>query len=112
MQQRNKNFKKRPFKGKRHRREEFYVPGNGMAVKIPDAEPGTLEKGLRYLKRQLKDADTMMTLRDKRYYTKPSLKRRKQKEEAIRDQQYRERIRKGYERWHPCWTAIVDGQAQ
>ena len=79
---RNKNFKKRPFKGKRHRREEFYLPGNGMGVKIPDSDPGTLEKGLRYLKRQLKDADTMMTLREKRYYTKPSLRKRKQKEEV------------------------------
>ena len=109
---RNKNFKKRPFKGKRHRREEFYLPGNGMGVKIPDSDPGTLEKGLRYLKRQLKDADTMMTLREKSYYTKPSLKRRKQKEDAVRDQQYRERIKRGYDRWNPCWTAIVNGRAQ
>ena len=53
----------------------------------------------------------MLTLREKRYYTKPSMKRRVLKEEAIRDQQYKERIKKGYDRWHPCWTAIIDGKA-
>ena len=63
---RNKNFKKRPFKGKRHRREDFYVPGNGLAVKVPDGEPGTLEKAMKYLKRQMKDDGTIMRLKDKR----------------------------------------------
>jgi len=104
------NFKKSNFK--RHRREEFFVPGNAMAVKVPDSNYGTLEKALRYLKKQLRDDDTMMTLRSKQYYEKPSQKRKIQKEEAIRNQQYHERIKKGYDKWHPCWTAIVNGQAQ
>ena len=112
---RKRDFKKRDFKKgnfKRYRREEFYVPGNGLAVKVPDSNPGTLEKALRYLKRQLKDDNTMMRLKSNRYYEKPSLKRRKRKEEAIRNQQYHERIKRGYDRHHPCWTVIINGQAQ
>jgi small subunit ribosomal protein S21 len=112
---RKRDFKKRDFKKgnfKRYRREEFFVPGNGLAVKVPDSNSGTLEKALRYLKRQLKDDGTMLKLKEKRYFEKPSMKRRIQKEEAIRNQQYQERIKKGYDRWHPCWTAIINGQAQ
>ena len=105
---RDGNFKKSNFK--RYRREEFFVPGNGLAVKVPDSSPGTLEKALRYLKRQLKDDDTMMRLKSKSYYEKPSLKRKKIKEEAIRDQKYRTRISKKYDK--PCWTVIINGEAQ
>ena len=106
-----KDFRK-PKKGnfKRYRREQFFVPGNGLAVKVPDSNPGTLEKALRYLKRQLKDDNTMMRLKEKRYHEKPSSKRRKLKDEAIRNQRYQERVSKRYEK--RCWTAIIDGEAQ
>tara|TARA_R100001015_G_C4588412_1_gene144149 strand:+ start:52 stop:378 length:327 start_codon:yes stop_codon:yes gene_type:complete len=106
-----KDFRK-PKKGnfKRYRREQFFVPGNGLAVKVPDSNPGTLEKALRYLKRQLKDDNTMMRLKEKRYYEKPSLKRSRIKNEAIRNQQYQERISKRYGK--TCWTAIINGEAQ
>ena len=101
-----KDFRK-PKKGnfKRYRREQFFVPGNGLAVKVPDSNPGTLEKALRYLKRQLKDDNTMMRLKEK-----PSLKRSRIKNEAIRNQQYQERISKRYGK--TCWTAIINGEAQ
>jgi ribosomal protein S21 len=107
---RDGNFKKSNFK--RYRREEFFVPGHGLAVKVPDSNPGTLEKALRHLKRQLKDDDTMMRLKAKKHYEKPSLKRKKIKDEAVREQQYRERIRKGYEKYNPSWTVILNGKAQ
>ncbi len=110
---RNQNrdgFKKRPFKGKRHRREDFYVPGHGLAVKVPDEAPGTLEKALKYLKRQLKDDDTMMTLRNNRYYEKPSMRRRRELDEAKRWQWTLDRKAERYDKGH-CWTAIIDGKA-
>ena len=120
MQQRNNDFKKdRPYNKdgkfkksnfKRYRREEFFVPGHGLAVKVPDANTGTLEKALRYLKRQLKDDDTMMTLRSKRYYEKPSAKRRRELDEAIRNNRYEERVSKRQGKY--VWTAIIDGNAQ
>jgi len=105
---RDGKFKKSNFK--RHRREEFFVPGNGLAVKVPDSNIGTLEKALKYLKRQLKDDDTMMRLRAKRYYEKPTAKRKRVKEAAYRAQwtldRQAERANKGH-----VWTAIMDGKA-
>ena len=95
---------------KRHRREEFFVPGNALGVKVPDNSPGTLEKALKYLKRQLKDNDTIMQLKANRYYEKPSTKSSRIKNEAIRNQQYQERISKRYGK--TCWTAIINGEAQ
>ena len=52
----------------------------------------------------------MMRLKEKRYHEKPSSKRRKLKDEAIRNQRYQERVSKRYEK--RCWTAIIDGEAQ
>ena len=51
-------------------------------------------------------------LRERRYFEKPSAKKRKQKQQAIRAQKKKERDRKRYEKLHPCWTVIRNGQAQ
>ena len=59
-----KDFKKRPFR-KRHTRADFYLPGNPDGVKVPDSEPGTLEKALKYLKRQMKDSDVLFKYKEK-----------------------------------------------
>ena len=40
-----KDFKKRPFK-KRHTRADFYLEGCPEGVKVPDGEPGTLERAV------------------------------------------------------------------
>ena len=53
-----KDFKKRPFK-KRHTRADFYLPGCPEGVKVPDGESGTLERAMKYLKRQLKDSEKL-----------------------------------------------------
>ena len=95
---------------KRHRREEFFVPGNALGVKVPDSSPGTLEKALKYLKRQLKDNDTIMQLKANRYYEKPSTKRRRVKEEAQRAQWTKERQAERADKNH-VWTAIMNGKA-
>ena len=103
-----KNFKKKNFK--RYKRADFMIPGCPMGVRVPDDKPGSLEKALRYLKRKMKDEDIFQKLRTNQYFEKPSSKRRKQKDEAIRWQQKIERDRKREDKNH-CWTAIIDGQA-
>ena len=87
---------KKAFRRKRWSRQDFYLPGNPRGVKVPDNSPGALEKSLRYLKRQMKDADIIGNLRSKQEYIKPSAKRRKQMQDAIRKQQLREKISKEY----------------
>jgi len=76
-----KDFKKRPFK-KRHTRADFYLPGNPDGVKVPDSDPGTLEKALKYLKRQMKDSDILFRYKEKAYYEKPSHKKKVKMERA------------------------------
>jgi|TARA_R100001129_G_C5264433_1_gene232213 small subunit ribosomal protein S21 len=107
---RNKNFKKRPFKGKRHRREDFFLPGCGLGVKVPDSDPGTLEKAMKYLKRQMKDDGTIMRLKDKRYYEKPSMRRRRELDAAKRWQWTLDRKAERADKGH-VWTAIMNGKA-
>jgi len=109
-QSRDGNFKKRPFKGKRHRREDFYLPGCGLGVKVPDESPGTLEKAMKYLKRQLKDDGTMLTLRSKQYYEKPSMRRTREMDAAKRAQWTEDRKAERADKGH-VWTAIMDGKA-
>jgi len=77
-------------------RHEFFVEGNPSGVKVPDASTGTLERALKYLKRQMKDSDTIGKLRANKEFIKPSAKRRKQMQDAVRKQQLRDKISKEY----------------
>ena len=87
---------KKNFRRKRFSRREFYVPGIPRGVKIPDGSPQALEMGLKYLKRQMKDAGIVQTLRGKQYHVKPSTARRKLKDDAIRKQQLHDKITKRF----------------
>ena len=91
-------------------RYEFYVEGCPNAVKVPDNSPGTLERALKYLKRQMKDADVVGQVRAKREYIKPSQIKRVQKQEAIRKLAWETKKQKEAEKNH-MWTAIVNGKA-
>jgi len=91
-------------------RYEFYVEGCPNAVKVPDASPGTLERALKYLKRQMKDADVVGQVRAKREYTKPSQVKRVKKQEAIRKLAWETKKQKEAEKNH-MWTAIINGKA-
>jgi len=104
-----RDFVKRPFK-KKHGRHDFVIEGNADAVKVPDSNYYSLERALKYLKRQLKDSDKIAKYRANREYIKPSEKRRKQLEDAIRFQQYKEQNTKRDEKGY-IWTAIVHGKA-
>ena len=103
--------KKRTFKKKHHGRHDFVIEGNPDGVKVPDTNSYTLERALRYLKRQLKDSEKIIKYRSKKEYIKPSLKRRREKEEAIRYQQYKVKNEKRDMKGH-IWTAIIKGKAQ
>ena len=106
-----KDFKKKPFKKKSFGRHDFYIEGNPEGVKVPDSSAYSLERALKYLKRQLKDSDKIAKFRSKTEYIKPAQVRRRNKEEAVRSQQYQERIEKRKEKGY-VWVAIEDGKAR
>ena len=101
---------RKPFR-KKLGRHEFYVEGNSNAVKVPDPSMGTLERAMKYLKRQMKDSDIIGQYRSKKEYIKPSMKRRIQKEDAVRQNAYLLRQEKRYEKGY-VWTAMVGNKAQ
>jgi len=106
----NKDGKKRPFR-KKLGRYEFYVEGCPNAVRVPDASPGTLERALKYMKRQMKDANIMEEFRSRKEFIKPAQVRRVQKKEAIRKLSWETKKQKEAMKNH-MWTCIVDGKAQ
>ena len=94
------------------KRHEFIMPGCPSGVKVPGKSSEDLEKALKILKRQVKDSGIFEELRDRREFEKPSAIKRKQMNRAIRFQQKWERSRKAYDKANPCWSAIINGQAQ
>ena len=101
---------KRKFK-KRWSRQDFHVPGCPQGVKIPDSSNGALEKGLRYLKRQMRDSDIIGRFKSKQEYIKPSRKRRIELDEAKRSQRW-SRLMHEKNTGKYVWTAVLDGEAQ
>jgi small subunit ribosomal protein S21 len=58
-------------------------------LKIPVVK-GNLNKALKIFKRKFKQTGILKEVRDRKSYTKPTTKRRKQKEKAILKQKYKE----------------------
>ena len=58
-------------------------------LKIPVVK-GNLNRALKLFKRKFKQTGVLKEVRERKNYTKPSIKRRKQKEKAILKQKYRE----------------------
>tara|TARA_R100000322_G_scaffold163454_1_gene127031 strand:- start:526 stop:897 length:372 start_codon:yes stop_codon:yes gene_type:complete len=116
--QKHKNQSSTNYKGDRKKktfrkklgRHEFFLEGNPNGVNVPDESPGTLERALKYLKRQMKDSDTIGKFRSKQEYIKPSFKKRVLKNEAIRKNQYHLKMEKLREKGY-VWTTIVNGKA-
>ena len=52
-------------------------------LKIPVVK-GNLNRALKQFKKKFRDTKMIKELREREYYTKPSLKRRREKDEAIR----------------------------
>ena len=89
-----KDFKKRPFE-KRHTR----------------AKPGTLEKALKYLKRQMKDSDVLFKYKEKAYYEKPSQKRKVKMERARAMQHKYDALQKRLHNKNTCWLVMTKNGA-
>jgi len=52
-------------------------------LKIPVVK-GNINRALKQFKRKFRDTKVLKELRERQYYTKPSLKRRVEKDEAVR----------------------------
>jgi len=106
---RNHDSKKKHFKRrKRLTREDFQIPGQPRAVKVPD---GNIEQALRRFKKMMKQTDVITELKERREFIKPSKKRYMAKKRAagIQRSQTKKEIRMGNKQ---VWVAIIDGQAQ
>ena len=79
---------RRDDKKKRPPRQEPYLYGHAMGVKVIN---GNLESALRAWKRIVKDSGIMDELRDRKEYIKPTTKRREAKNQAIRTEWVRRR---------------------
>ena len=62
-----------------------------IEVKITDNNPSSFEKAMKIFKKLCQNDGFMLELRERRYYKKPSVKRREKKLEAIRKQKRRKR---------------------
>ena len=106
-----KDFKKKPFRKKSFGRHDFYLEGCPEGVKVPDSSTYSLERAMKYLKRQLKDSEKIMRYKGKKEYIKPSAVKRKQKSDAVRKQQYHSYLEakrdKGY-----VWMAMTKNGAR
>ena len=58
-------------------------------LKIPVVK-GNLNRALKLFKRKFKQTGVLKEVRERKNYTKPSIKRRKQKEKAILKRKYKE----------------------
>ena len=106
---RNHDSKKPHFKKrKRLTREDYQVPGNARAIRVPDGDIG---QALKRFKKMMKMTGIIDEYKERRRYEKPS----KVKYEALKkvktmtsrnDKRAIERERK------QVWLAIVNGQAQ
>ena len=61
---------------------------------IIKVQKGNINRALKQFKRKFRNTQVLKELRERKYYTKPSLKRRREKDEAIRklkkqDDEYR-----------------------
>ena len=58
-------------------------------LKIPVIK-GNLNRALKQFKKKFRDTQVLKEIRERKNYTKPSIKRRKQKEKAILKRKYQE----------------------
>ena len=70
---------------------------------IVKVQKGNINRALKQFKRKFRDTQVLKELRERQYYTKPSKKRRVEKDEAIRklkkqdDEQRTTRIKCGFQ---------------
>ena len=68
------------------------VPGNGNAVKVLGKGPKDIEHALRLWKKNVKESNVIENLKSKMEYEKPTTKKRRLKNDAIRNRKRNERL--------------------
>ena len=101
-----KDFKgKKRFKRSRRPKQDYFIPG-ALGIKVLD---GDVDLALKKLKKELKEAGTMQTLKQNRYFEKKSSKRRREIDDAVRKQHYREKLEREF--WKDyCWLVPPNGK--
>jgi small subunit ribosomal protein S21 len=108
---RNHDYKKKNFKRrKRLTRQDYQIPGQPRGVKVP--EGSNIEQALQRFRRMMKHTGIIQELKDKRYFVKPSLKRKVEKERAIGLQRKEQKRIDMDMSNNTCWTVIVNGEAR
>jgi len=93
------------------KRADFILEGQPNGVKVPSEDRDDLEKSLKVFKRQMRDSGIFETLREKRYYDKPSAKKYRKNAEAKRHNQNQLKRDANTDKGYKCWVAILDGKA-
>lgn len=70
---------------KKHKYHQSIIPGQGLGAAVPN---GDLGFAIRLWKKQLKDADVLKMVKERKEYVKPSVIKRKAKADAA----YRQRL--------------------
>jgi len=100
----------KPIKNYRARKD-FDLPGCPYGVRVPGKTYDDLEKALKIFKRSLKASGRLFEIKQNNFFEKKSLKNRKMKADAVRKQHWDTINRKKEDKFHECWTYIVNGKA-
>lgn len=66
-----------------------------MEIKV---EPGKIDKAIKILKKKMIDEGIIKELRSREYYEKPSVRRKREKSEAIRRAKRAQKMREDFDR--------------
>jgi|TARA_R100000278_G_C5437554_1_gene152487 ribosomal protein S21 len=101
-------MQKREPRRRRFKKTDFILESSSIGVKVPDSSDYALEGALKAFKRNLKEEGRLQRLKANREYTKPTTKRRKLKNDAVRRQALDHK--KEVAMWKDMtWTIMVDG---
>jgi small subunit ribosomal protein S21 len=93
------------------KRADFILEGRPNGVNVPSEDKDDLEKSLKVFKRQMRESGIFETLREKKYYEKPSARKYRAKAEAVRYAKNQLKKERAEEKAYGCWTAIIKDQA-
>jgi small subunit ribosomal protein S21 len=74
---------------KKHKYHQSIIPGFAIGAAVPN---GDLGFALRLWKKKLKDSDVLKKLKERKEFTKPSVKKRKQMSAAIYKQKVQDSL--------------------
>lgn len=84
MRENNEHEQSNVVKKNKKKYVDMNLPGYTIGVRVPGNSSRDIEMALRKFKRIVKDSGIMEEYRARQEYIKPSMRKRKQKQEAIR----------------------------